>query len=246
MRKALVPLCFLLVAYAQALTGGRMGYVTWGLLGMTIGVLRWRRMLLLGPVALVLLVAIVPQAAERMLQGFGVEAQTEGKLADDYQITSGRTVIWPYVVDKIREKPVFGYGRMAMVRTGLSEYLFEDLKESFPHPHNAYLELLLDNGLLGFSVVIPFFLWALTRSLALFLRREDRVATASGGVAFSLTLSLLIASFGSQTFYPREGWVGMWAAIFLTIRLAQGSPSTSPRKKPPPPTEDPRFHARRT
>ena len=50
------------------------------------------------------------------------------------------------MIEKIKEAPLFGYGRLAMRRTGLSAFLMEQLGESFPHPHNAYLEQLLDNG----------------------------------------------------------------------------------------------------
>ena len=32
-------------------------------------------------------------------------------------------------------------------------------------------------------------------------------------------LALLIAALGSQTFYPREGSVGMWCAIGLLFRV---------------------------
>jgi hypothetical protein len=38
-------------------------------------------------------------------------------------------------------------------------------------------------------------------------------------MALALILALLVAAFGSQTFYPREGAVGMWAAIGLMLRL---------------------------
>jgi hypothetical protein len=45
---------------------------------------------------------------------------------------------------------------------------------------------------------------------------------AIGGVATSLLLALLIAGFGSQSFYPREGAVGMWCALGLLMRLRLG------------------------
>jgi hypothetical protein len=32
-------------------------------------------------------------------------------------------------------------------------------------------------------------------------------------------LALMIGAFGGQTFYPREGAVGMWAAIGLLLRI---------------------------
>jgi len=32
-------------------------------------------------------------------------------------------------------------------------------------------------------------------------------------------LALMVGAFGGQTFYPREGSVGMWAAIGLLLRV---------------------------
>ena len=41
---------------------------------------------------------------------------------------------------------------------------------------------------------------------------------AAGGACLALVLALLFGAAGSQTFYPREGAVGMWAAIGLMLR----------------------------
>jgi hypothetical protein len=41
-----------------------------------------------------------------------------------------------------------------------------------------------------------------------------------GILALALVLALLVAAMGSQTFYPREGSVGMWAAIGVMLRVS--------------------------
>lgn len=207
------------VAYAQALTGGRMGYVTWGFVGLALGVLRWRRYLLLGPLIVVGVAFAAPAAVDRMLQGFGQTSADGDVVVNQYDVTSGRTLIWPYVGDKFLESPIIGHGRLAMKRTGLADQLLRDLGESFPHPHNAYLEWLLDNGLVGFLPVIAFYLLILFRSASMFMSKSAEHYVAIGGVCFSLVLALLVASMGSQSFYPREGSVCMWAAIALMLRL---------------------------
>ncbi len=43
--------CIGLVIFAQALTGGRMGYATWFTLAIAFGVLKWRKLLVLAPLA---------------------------------------------------------------------------------------------------------------------------------------------------------------------------------------------------
>jgi O-antigen ligase len=210
----------LIISYGQALTGGRMGYVTWGVVGLVMGVLRWRKYLLLAPVMAIGISLVVPGAVERMVHGFG-EMNAEGEVVTDtYEVTSGRTLIWPYVIEKIRDAPLIGYGRLGMERTGLVSHLWRELGESFPHPHNAYLECLLDNGVIGFLLILPFYVVMIWQSARLFRSRHAAAYTAVGGVSFALVLALLVASLGSQTFYPREGAVGMWAAIGLMWRLA--------------------------
>jgi hypothetical protein len=54
----------------------------------------------------------------------------------------------------------------------------------------------------------------------LFLDRSDILYEAAGGAALALLLALLLASFGAQTLYPREGVVGMWAAIGVALRVS--------------------------
>jgi O-antigen ligase len=215
--------------FGQALTGGRAGYVTFAGVGFVLCVLRWRKYLLLAPVAVVGILIVAPGVAERMLEGFSPETrsmptriqQMQGGAqgADAYTITAGRNLIWPYVIDKISDRPWFGYGRLAMVRTGLTHFLSTQLDEGFSHPHNAYLEMLFDNGLVGFVLVMPFYWLLLWRSFALFRDSRSPVFVAVGGSTAAMILGLLIASLGSQTFYPREGWMGMWCLMFLLLRV---------------------------
>ena len=68
--------------------------------------------------------------------------------------------------------------------------------------------------------MIPFYFYALGLSFQLLRVRSDPLVTVVGCTAFCLILSLLLGSFGGQTFYPREGSVGMWAAIGLMMRVS--------------------------
>ncbi len=207
------------VLWGQALTGGRAGYVTWGAVGFILCMLKWRRLLPLIPVAAVGVVMLIPAVRERMLSGFGGREGSVVVQHDESEITSGRNVIWPLVIGKIKESPFMGYGRMATLRTGLSAVGQEEFGEPFDHPHEAYLEILLDNGVIGFVCILPLFYLVITRSLVLFRDRTEPIYEAAGGVALALVLALLFASFGAQTLYPREGVVGMWAAIGVALRV---------------------------
>ena len=218
-----------LTLFGQALTGGRAGYVTFAGVGFVLCLLRWRKYLLLTPVAVVAILIVAPGVAERMLEGFTPETrsvpsriqQVQGSAAgaDAYTITAGRNLIWPYVIDRIGDRPWIGYGRLAMVRTGLTHFLSTELDEGFSHPHNAYLEMLFDNGIVGFVLIMPFYGLLLLRSFTLFRDSRSPLFVAVGGATAAMILGLLIASLGSQTFYPREGWMGMWCLMFLMLRV---------------------------
>ena len=207
------------IVLAQALTGGRTGYVSWGVAGLALCLIKWRKALPLIPLGILAVVLLMPGVRERMLTGFQNGSGPIQSEADSSAITSGRTVIWPYVIEKIKARPLIGYGRLAMVRTGLYEWLGAELNEVFHHPHNAYLEQLFDAGIAGFLCVFAIYYFALTRSLSLFIDRESRLFEAAGGFALALVLALLAGGMGGQTFYPREGVVGMWAAIGIAFRV---------------------------
>ncbi len=219
-RKFLIVGGFLIIAYAQALTGGRMGYLAWGMIGLTLGLFRWRKLLPVIPVFIFIVFLVAPGVFERMLEGFNKKNIMGQQYVDEYEVTAGRTIIWPFVLDKIGESPYIGFGRLSLKRTGLADFFSTRLNEVFEHPHNAYLEWLLDNGILGFLVIIPFYILVLVESIRLLIDRKHPWCSVVGGVSLALVMALLLAGFGSQTFYPREGSVGMWCAIGLMLRMS--------------------------
>lgn len=217
--KVLVAAAALTTVFAQALTGGRMGYVTWGAVGMIMCVVKWRKLLPFAPLVPIIIVLLVPGVAERMLEGHGAVDAAGQTYVDDYSATAGRTMIWPHVIDKIAESPVVGYGREAMRRSGLASFLMVGFNEGFSHPHNMYLECLLDSGILGLICILPFYGYVLLTACRLFVDRRDPWRAATGGIVVALVLALLVAGAGSQTFYPREGALGMWVAIGIMLRV---------------------------
>ena len=235
--RTLAPMAALLCVYAQMMTAGRAGYGTWALIGLTLCLLKWRRYLLAVPVVIAIVVVLAPGVSQRMLAGFTADSKDSNALVDSannevydtrnsessgpdaYTITAGRTFIWPFVIEKIKHEPLIGYGRLAMNRTRLTQEIWEKYREGFPHPHNAYLELLFDGGVVGALCVLPFYGVLVVQCIAMFRDRRSPTAAAVGGACLAVVLSLLYGAVGSQTFYPREGWVGMWCLIGLQWRV---------------------------
>ena len=217
--KAIVLATAGLVAFSQALTGGRAGYVAWGATGLVLCLLKWRRYLLLAPVAVILLPIVMPGAVERMFTGFG-ETDVTGQITRNKNaITSDRMLIWPYVIDKIGESPIIGHGRLAMNRTGLTATIeTEHPGTGAAQPHNMYLETLLDNGILGSIPIVLFWGIVVVYAGRLF-KSDNRLCSAVGGITLSLMLTQLVAGLGSQHFYPEESTLGVWAAMFLMMRV---------------------------
>lgn len=218
------------VLLGLALTGGRMGFASWVVIAGVYGFIKWKKLLILAPAGVALVLMLVPAVQERLLEGFTEESidtnvtieahqYSDSSGPDLYTVTAGRTFAWPFVVEEIANRPILGYGRDAMKRTGLTLFLFHNFGESFPHPHNAYLQWIFDNGIIGLIPVFLFYWFIGWTSLSLFRDESNKYGVVIGGVCLSLVLALLIASIGSQSFYPREGAVGMWSAIGLMLRV---------------------------
>ena len=227
----IIPSC-LVIFLAMALTGGRTGYGTWAVIGMIFLVFRWRKYILLAPLMFVAITTFAPSAVERLSFGFSPESSPEMSSdaqnidfeatgVDLYSVTSGRNLAWPPVWKSIKEAPFFGYGREAMQNIGLTLQIKQEYGEfeSFPHPHNAYLQWIQDNGFVGaFPVFLLYLIW-LKYAWSLFRDDSEKIYIVTGGISLALLLSFLISSIGSQNFYPREGAVGMWVGIGLLLRV---------------------------
>ncbi len=215
-----------------ALTGGRTGYGTWLAVGIVLALIRWRSILFIIPIGFLMVMFSMPFVIDRLTQGFTQESTQRNKSVekdgiyqfnegdtDLYTVTAGRVIAWPFVFEKISEKPWFGYGRKAMQRTGITLMLVVHYDEVFPHPHNAYLELIFDNGIvLAVPVFLMFFL-LLYWSLKMIKKTEPTAHQITGGVLASILIALLVASFGSQSFYPKEGAMALWCAVALMLKV---------------------------
>jgi len=170
-------------------------------------------------VVLILPIA-APGATSRMLAGFGETDVAGENIINKYNATTGRNLIWPVVISKIGESPVFGFGREATRRTGVRERLRAiDRDVDAGHPHNAYLEVLLDSGLIGFVIIVGLYMIIWVHSVRLFVDRGDPIYTAVGGLALALLTGHLVAHIGGQSFYPEVTDVGLWCAIGIMFRL---------------------------
>lgn len=215
-----------IIALSIGLTGGRAGQGAFLVIGAILAVLRWRRLIMLAPVGLMVLVIVVPSVLDRFTQGFTYDPEdSHFKHADSVEegqmksVTSGRSTIWPYVMDAIKEAPITGYGRKAMQRIGISLRLAAELNEVFPHPHNAYLQIILDNGILLALPILIFYFIACGRAFMLFRRGEGVLGIVTGAICFAFLFSFLLGAVAQQSFYPPSSSVIILCAMGITFRL---------------------------
>jgi len=207
-------------ACALALTGGRSGYAACVATGLFLCFLRWRRFLLLLPLMGIILGVAFPTARSTVFRGLGETDSISGeKTTNTSTLGAGREVIWPAVVSKILESPVFGYGREAMSRLDMT--IINERGRIVPvhHAHQAYLEVLLESGLIGFVIIIGLHTVILVHSARLFVDRGDPLCTATGGLALALLTGHLVAYLGGQSFYPQVIDLGLWCAIGIMLRV---------------------------
>lgn len=160
----------------------------------TTGMRRAPRLLVLG---LSLLVALGAMRVEAFRERFGqgrislTEVTVEGKGTDAALSVgglnlSGRGWLWLQVWQHATERPILGHG------TGSATVFTRDLPRSpAAHPHNEYLRVLHDQGLVGLVAILAFGFGS-----ALHFRRLHRRATTSRTRQLALAAYLATAAYG--------------------------------------------------
>ncbi len=211
----------------MVLTGGRGGYVACALVGLIVCCTKYRRYLLLVPPVIALVIVFVPAVKERVFHGLGDSARVEyatdvdGNVDDNNlgTITAGRSILWPLSWEQAVKAPLLGHGFWGMVNTGVSLELYQRYRSPYRHPHNAYLQLFLDNGIIGSLPILLFYYLIVKYAWSLFKDRRSKIYVMAGGAGFAIVMTVLLASLTGQSFYPEERSFGLWCAIGLVLRV---------------------------
>jgi O-antigen ligase len=224
--------------YALIMTGSRGGLLTWALAGGVFAWVRWRRLFFIGPIIVVLAVAFIPALQERMTAGFGEEDVAQYDVGDGIEsdaldlaaASAGRTILWTYSWPKIEQKIVLGWGGNGMLRSGVSLELWRNYEASMTagHPHNAYLELMFDVGLLGALIMLSLYFISARKAYRMF-KDTELLPRLVGATGIAWVTSYLISGVTASTFYPNEGSIFVWAVMgmVISIGLRQHAPAVS-------------------
>jgi O-antigen ligase len=210
-----------LLVVALALTFSRGAFV--GFIVVNALFLLWRRSVftwIAGAFLIALLAWKLPGAiGDRLTMGFGSDLNT---------ITAGRMdEIWTPLMPTFWESPVFGQGLSSIL---WSAPLKAGQMLEVSHPHNAYLQTLLDMGVVGLVLLLAYFVpvWRKLRRLGEDpsldpVERGIYAGAAAGMIGFA------VAAFGGSSLTPAAEQCYLWFAIGLMygrlsqVRPAQGS-----------------------
>ncbi len=194
-------------ALIMILSGGKAGIIG-GVLSAVFFFLLRKRVgsaiaLLIGLVGLgVLLLMSTPLR-------FYAEAYTEKDQADNL---TGRTDLWVGALPLIRQSPIIGHGYMA------SKYIsnqIEDVRWEAGHLHNAFLDVLYNNGVIGLLLILYMHGMIVKNLLrAIGQKGVSRVSYEIATAFLAIYLNLLVNAFFNAIIGGRPNSLFM---IFLAI-----------------------------
>jgi len=207
-----------LVVVALMLTFSRGAFL--GFIVVNVLFLLWRRnakaLIFFGLLGVVALFALPEAVYDRVTTGFG-----HGFGSGSNMISAGRIeFLWLPLLPEISQSPIYGHGLGSILwseamRRGAGVTIL-----AVGHPHNAYLQALLDMGIVGLILVCAYFvhLWKGFRALSVDPALSPTLRGFFLGAAAGLA-SLLIAYLTDSSLLPRPEQAFLWLAIGMMYGL---------------------------
>lgn len=205
-----------MVVVALILTFSRGSFL--GFIVVNLLFLLWRRnakaLILFGLLGAVALFALPEAVYDRVTTGFGSSSQ--GGFAGGVDaVSAGRVdLIWLPLLPEVLSSPIYGHGLGSILwseamRRGAGVTIL-----AVGHPHNAYLQALLDMGIVGLILVCAYFVhvWKGFRAMSVDPALSPTLRGFYLGAAAGLA-SLLISYVTDSSLLPRPEQVFLWLAI---------------------------------
>lgn len=216
--------------------GGYLGFVACGLFS-AVATRSWKMLLMLGVVAAAV-VTLAPSVTGRILAGVDTNSKEN---SDTTEITGGRDTIWPAALKGIEASPLVGWGFFGYVVSPALDHSAA-LDGGELHPHNAYLQCLLDHGWVGAWMRLLPFLYVLVCSWRLLWTTRDAVLHFAGAAGFAATVTLMVMGLTGQSFGFTENlfiyWffagatIGAWGLVQARAAQAAAARDSAPRRAP--------------
>ena len=138
---------------------------------------------------------------------------------------------WVPILPEIFNNPVFGSGLGSIM---WSRAMIDGRLWQVSHPHNAYLQVLMDNGVVGTVLVLAFWIWA-WKAFRREARNEAQPLELRGffeGAAAGL-LAFLMAGVAGSSLRPDAAQAFTWLAfgLLVGVRAKQAALVARAKKK---------------
>jgi O-antigen ligase len=130
-------------------------------------------------------------------------------------VSSGRYDLWPIALEGLKKNFLFGRGRGSFQRT----FLESSQPVLARHPHNAYIEILLDMGVVGSIFFLGFYIFLIKKGWFIYKKNKD---TFESGFALGFILSIIatfLEAYSGYTFYPRQENFYIWLFLGILMRI---------------------------
>ncbi|MEW6706231.1 MAG: O-antigen ligase family protein [Pseudomonadota bacterium] len=167
---------------------------------------------------LVVAAALAPAAVyERLGRGLDERAAGASLNSETDELTAGRVYTWKQLAPEVLRSPVWGRGQLS---TQWSNHV-KTTWYNANHPHNMYLEILMDMGLIGAVAMFLFYrhVWRTFRRLG----RDERVPEAMRGFFIGASaglLSMLVYGLSNGHYYPAPEQIFYWVTVGLAFGYA--------------------------
>jgi O-antigen ligase len=151
-----------------------------------------------------------------------------GREQDTAEITTltGRIPIWGAVLERVGERPMFGYGFGGFWTSRRVEEFSSLFNWTFMHSHSAYLETLLNVGIVGLLLALFIVFGTMLVASRTFRRTGDQgLRFVIALFAFALVHGLLDSNFA------RDGIETFICALAISVVAFHAAPSIATRRK---------------
>lgn len=128
-----------------------------------------------------------------------LQQRAESITSTTFQSNTERLLMWNSAFNMFKDHPVFGVGIGQYAGKYIKEYKAVEAKEIQRHCHNNFLQMLAENGLIGFLGFVYLFGYLLIVSLVNFFRHHNPFSLLIFGVTLDLMLQGLTEyNFGNS------------------------------------------------
>ena len=99
------------------------------------------------------------------------------------------------------------------------KFMFEI--HAYAHPHNMYLELLLDAGVFSLVIIITFYYVIIRKALIALKNTSDTFLKENLYACIVSIIAFLISGFANLSFFPQNSNIFVWVVLGLTIATYQ-------------------------